>query len=292
MNDTLTAVPGVAVGHWSDPVGRTGVTVVTFPRLNRAVVDVRGGAPGTRETDLLGPTMKPVPVDALVLTGGSAFGLAAADGVAGALAAEGRGVPTPGGPVPIVPAAVVYDLGVGDPEARPGPTEGIAAYRARSTAPVPTGAVGAGTGATVGNWRGEVRSSGVGSAAVTVADAVVAALVVLNAAGDVFTLEGAPLTGAEPASLEPPRGALEANTTLVCLATDAAVDDPNELRRCAVRAHDALGACIRPVHTRYDGDTVFVVSCGERAADVDVVQQAAFVAVGRAVEAAVRGVVG
>ncbi len=287
---TITDVAGVAVGHRTLAAGRTGVTVITFPVPNRAVADVRGGAPGTRELGLLGDAARGVPVDAVVFAGGSAFGLAAADGVVAALAAEGRGVPTPAGPVPIVPAAIVFDLATGE-AARPGPDDGAAAYRARSREAVPLGAVGAGTGATVGNWRGPaaVRSGGVGSAALRVGEATVGALVVVNAAGDVFTLEGASLSGGAPAALAPFGGERAAgNTTLVCVATDGTVADRNELRRAAIRAHDAIGACIRPAHTRYDGDTVLVVSCGTRDLDPDLLQQAAFLVVGRAIERALR----
>lgn len=287
---TITSIPGVSVGHYTDEAARTGVTVVTFPEPNQAVVDVRGGAPGTRETDAFGPAIKPVTVNALVFSGGSAFGLAAADGVMRAIEREGRGAPTPAGPVPIVPSAIVFDLMSGNGGRRPGPEDGAAAYRNRSTDPVEQGAVGAGTGVTVGNWRGpdSVRASGVGSAAVPVGDATVGALVVLNAAGDVFSLAGEPLTGGDPAAVAGPTAPVFGeNTTLVCVATDAGIRDRNELRRCAVRAHDALGACIRPTHTRYDGDSVFAVSFGDRGADVDAVQQACFVAVGRAIEAAV-----
>ena len=140
----VTDVPGVEVGHWTDSAARTGVTVVAFPTPNVAVVDVRGGAPGTRETDVLGAAMRPVSVDAVVLSGGSAFGLAAADGVVGELEEAGRGTPTPAGPVPIVPSAIVFDLGVGDGSVRPGPSEGAAAWRARGSGPLPSGRVGAG----------------------------------------------------------------------------------------------------------------------------------------------------
>ena len=109
-NETITAVPGVAVGHSSDPVAATGVTVLTFPEPNVAVVDVRGGAPGTRETDALGDAIKPVTVNALMFAGGSAFGLDAAAGISAEIEAEGRGAPTPVGPVPIIPAAIVFDV--------------------------------------------------------------------------------------------------------------------------------------------------------------------------------------
>ena len=289
---TITAVPGVSVGHHTDGAAATGVTVLTFPEPNVAVVDVRGGAPGTRELGTLGDAIKPVTVNALVFAGGSAFGLAAATGVVAEIEAEGRGAPTPAGPVPIVPSAIVFDLMTGEQSGRPTPADGVAAYRNRTSEPVPIGRVGAGAGTTVGAWRGPnaIQFAGVGSASVAVGDAVVGALVVLNAAGDVFTLEGESLTGGEPASLAPPFGpSLGGNTTLICVATDAGVEDRNELRRVAIRAHDALGACVRPTHTRHDGDSAFVVSFGTKNADIDVVQQAAFVAVGRAIESALGG---
>ncbi len=289
---TITAVPGVSVGHHTDAAAATGVTVLTFPEPNVAVVDVRGGAPGTRELGTLGDAIKPVTVNALVFAGGSAFGLAAATGVVVEIEAEGRGAPTPAGPVPIVPSAIVFDLMTGEQPGRPTSEDGAIAYRNRTSEPVPVGRVGAGAGTTVGAWRGPdaIQFAGVGSASVTVGEAVVGALVVLNAAGDVFTLEGASLTGGEPASLAPPFGpSLGDNTTLICVATDAGIEDRNELRRVAIRAHDALGACVRPTHTRYDGDSAFVVSFGSKSADIDVVQQAAFVAVGRAIESALGG---
>lgn len=294
MNDTITAVPGVAVGHHTDEVNATGTTVLTFPEPNVAAVDVRGGAPGTREIAAFGDAIKPVTINALVFSGGSAFGLAAAQGVVAEVEKDGRGAWTPAALVPIVPAAIVYDLMVGSSQVRPGPDEGAAAYRARSNEPVPLGSVGAGTGTTVAGWRGESarRKGGVGSAAEVVDGVTVGALVVLNAIGDVFTLEGRPLTGGDPAAigmwdLRPP--GLE-STTLICVATDGAIEDRHELRRIAIRAHDALGACVRPTHTRYDGDTAFVVSCPGAApvTTIDAVQQAAFVAVGRAIESAVR----
>jgi L-aminopeptidase/D-esterase-like protein len=287
---TITAVPGVAVGHHTDDEAATGVTVLTFPEPNVAVVDVRGGAPGTRETDALGAAIKPVTVNALMFAGGSAFGLAAATGVSEEIEREGRGAPTPAGPVPIVPAAIVFDLTTGNPPGRPGPKDGAAAYRARSFDPAVLGRVGAGSGTTVAAWRGfaAIQFAGVGSASVRVGEATVGALVVLNAAGDIFSLEGASLTGGEHASIAPPIGPSPGdNTTLVCVATDAGIGDRNELRRMAIRAHDAIGACIRPTHTRYDGDSAFVVSFGSAEADIDAVQQAAFVVVGRAIESAV-----
>ncbi len=287
---TITDVPGVMVGHWTDPVGMTGCTVVVLPEPNVVTVEIRGAAPGTRETSLLELGMRVEQVQAILLTGGSAFGLGAADGVMARLAAQGRGHPTPAGPVPIVPGAVVYDLAVGDPTARPGPDQGAAAFDAAATEPAAQGRVGAGTGATVANWRlfDEPPSGGVGSSSVGWPGAVVGALVVVNAVGDGFTLEGEPLTGGPavargPVLPVPPH----TNTTLGVIATDGRLSRV-ELARLAVRAQDAVAVCLRPAHTRYDGDAVFAVSCGEVDADPDALGEAAFEAMGRAIEAALR----
>ncbi len=291
MNSTsLTDVAGVAVGHWTDLDAATGVTVVSLPEPNRTAVEVRGAAPGTRETALLAPGMRIENIQAIVFSGGSAYGLAAADGVVRELEKDGRGHETMNGIVPIVPSAIVYDLGIGDPAARPGPEEGAAAYRAATSDPVAMGSVGAGTGAVVGGWRGfqHFKKGGVGSHALEVDDATVGALVVLNAVGDVFRLEGTPLTGGDP--VPPLHGGsrpLGVNTTLVCVCTDASLSRP-DLMRITVRSQDALAACLRPGHTRYDGDAAFAVSCGERTVSPDAVGEAAFVVVGRAIEAAVR----
>lgn len=286
---TLTAVEGVKVGHWTHPTGITGCTVVVLPEPNVAAVEIRGGAPGTRETALLEPGMRVETIQALLLTGGSAFGLAAADGVMRELLADGRGHPTPLGPVPIVPAAVIFDMAAGDADARPGPAQGSLAYRAATADPVENGPVGAGAGATVSKWRGleHIRPGGLGSASVDLDGVTVAALVVVNALGDVFTLEGESLTGGQVAPDFNPATMTAVNTTLVVVVTDAALDRPST-RRLAVRAQDALAACLRPAHTRYDGDAAFAVSCGARPGDVDRLSEAAFVATGRAIEAAIR----
>lgn len=288
---TLTAVPGIEVGHVTDPVGVTGVTVVTLPVPNVTTVEVRGAAPGSRETALLGPGMRVQTAHAIVLTGGSAFGLAAADGVVRALEADGIGHPTLAGPVPIVPAAVIFDLWLGDSSARPGPDDGAAAYSEASGGPVVMGSVGAGTGATVAGWRGPaaVRKGGIGSASVRVGSATVGALVVLNAVGDVRTLSGEALTDGPDVPPGIPIGpALPAeNTTLAVVATDAVLDRA-ALSRLCVQGHDAFAACLRPSHTRYDGDAIFAVSCGDRDEDPDALGVAAFEAVGRSIEAAMR----
>jgi L-aminopeptidase/D-esterase-like protein len=288
---TITSVPGVKVGHWTDPEARTGCTVVVLPEPNVTAVEVRGGAPGTRETDLLAVGSRIDQVQAILLTGGSAFGLAAADGVMRELAADGRGHPTPVMPIPLVPAAVVFDLPPQGGGTRPGPDQGAAAYRAASADPVEMGWVGAGAGTSSAKWRGfEFRvRTGIGSATAAMADGrPVGALVVLNPVGDVFTLEGEPLTGGPPI---PPPPALPprplVNTTLVVVATPIQLRR-TDLTRLTIRAHDAIGACVRPAHTRYDGDVVFASACGIEAGDVDLAAEAAFVATGRAIEAAVR----
>lgn len=290
MNATLTAVPGVRVGHWSDEEAATGVTVIVFPEPNVVAAEVRGAAPGTREIGLLAPGMKVETVQALVLAGGSAFGLSAADGVVSELEREGRGHPTMAGPIPIVPAAILYDLMIGDSEVRPGPEEGAAAYRAASDSAVAQGSIGAGTGAVVAGWRGldHLKKGGLGCAVANVGDSVVGGLVVANATGDVFTPEGLSLTGgpslpdggpATPAPME--------HTTLVVVATNALVTRTDLMRFC-VRAHDAIGMCVRPAHTRYDGDIVFAVSCGTMDADLDALGEAVFGVVAESIVGGVR----
>ncbi len=290
MSDgTITDVDGVSVGHYTDPVAMTGVTVMTFREPNVGVVDVRGGAPGTRELAIFGEAIKPVTVNALVFSGGSAFGLASAQGVVEELEAEGRGAPTPTGPVPIVPTVILYDLMVGASDVRPTPEDGRAAYLARSSGRVVMGSVGAGTGATVGKLAGIEHStrSGIGSSSVRVGDATVGALVALNAVGDVYSLGGERLTGSrEVDALARDDLGIVQNTTLVAIATDATIERA-EMRRMAVRAHDALGATIRPAHTRYDGDTAFVVTSSQREANVDGLVEAAFSTVAASVVAAI-----
>lgn len=294
----ITDVPGVLIGHWQNETALTGCTVLRFPHGNTAAVETRGAAPGSRETALLQPGMAVRRVDAILLAGGSAFGLAAADGVVRELEAEGRGQPTPAGPVPIVPAAVIFDLLVGDASVRPGPAEGAAAFRAASSVPITDRHVGAGCGATVAKWRGTdaVMRAGIGSASMEVGNATVGAVVVANAIGDAFSLDGRSLTGG-PAGLVPPfwlsegDAPLHQNTTLVVVVTDA---PSAEVDRMAIRAHDALAATLRPAHTRYDGDTVFAVAIDQqegtaRSADLDLIQEAAFHVTAAALIAAVGG---
>ncbi|HEX2154659.1 MAG TPA: P1 family peptidase [Acidimicrobiia bacterium] len=289
MNDTLTAIAGFEVGHWTDREAATGCTVVVLPEPNCITAEFRGAAPGSRESALLYPGMAVEQAQAVVLTGGSAFGLAAADGVARELEKDGRGHPTLMGPVPIVPAAVVYDLHTGDATIRPGSEEGASAYRAARSAPVEMGRVGAGTGTRVAGWRGleNSRPGGLGSALVRRDGFSVGALAVVNSVGDVFTLEGTPLTGGSPVPGPPvPVTSPLEQTTLVVVATDARLPR-SLLLRLAVRSHDALAVCVRPTHTSHDGDAVFAVSSGTTDVAADAVAEAAWEATGRAVEAAV-----
>ncbi len=285
---SLTDIEGFRVGHATDEGALTGCTVIVPPTNNVTAVEVRGAAPGSRDLALLAPGMTVRSVDAILLTGGSAFGLAAADGVVTELERRGVGHPVPHGVVPIVPGAVIYDLMVGDPAIRPGPDMGREALLAADDGPVPLGRVGAGAGATVAKWRGELIPAGVGGASVTVGEIIVAALAVTNAVGDVFTLEGESLTGGPPVP-EPMATPVDplANTTLVVVATNGTISR-EDLGRVLVRSHDALAVTIRPAHTGADGDTVFAVCTGEKEADNEMVAAAAFVAVGRAIESSVR----
>jgi L-aminopeptidase/D-esterase-like protein len=289
VEGTITDVEGVSVGHYTDTDAMTGVTVITFREPNVGVVDVRGGAPGTRELAIFGEAIKPVTVNALVFSGGSAFGLASAQGVVEELESEGRGAPTPTGPVPIVPTVILYDLMIGRSDTRPTSENGRSAYLSRSQESVAMGSVGAGTGATVGKLAGieHATPSGIGSASVRVGDATVGALVAVNAVGDVYSLDGERLTGSdETDALVRKNLGFAQNTTLMAIATDAIVERA-EMRRMAVRAHDALGATIRPAHTRYDGDTAFVVSAATHEASVDGLAEAAFETVAAAIIAAI-----
>src|SRR5439155_9339097 len=196
----ITKVPGIEVGHWTDPIGLTGCTVVLCPPGTLGSGEVRGGAPGTRETDLLRPGMTVDEVHAVLLTGGSAFGLAAADGVMRFLEERGVGFDTGVARVPIVPAAVLFDLGIGDPKARPGPDAGYEACRSASDE-VEEGNVGAGTGATVANLFGSHRAlkGGLGTASTKDGDLIVGALAAVNAFGELIDDQGELMAGARPA---------------------------------------------------------------------------------------------
>lgn len=262
---TLRDVPGLRVGHTTNETAVTGCTVVLASDGAVAGVDVRGAAPGTRETDLLRPGSLVERIHAVCLSGGSAFGLAAADGVMSWLAERGIGFPTEGGPVPIVPAAILYDLGIGRADVRPTAADGVAACDAAERGDGPTeGSVGAGTGATVAKLSGPdgVQKGGVGMAGRKLADGrVLAAMAVCNALGSVVGRDGRVLAGSPPEAIPSAAPSHLEHTTLAIIATDADLDR-SQCRRLAELGHDALARSIVPVHTLYDGDTVFALSTG------------------------------
>ena len=284
----VTDVPGIKVGHFTDDKALTGTTVILCPPKTRASCEVRGNSPGSRELALLAPEKSAQEIHAVVFTGGSAFGLAAADGVMRWLEEHGVGYSTPWAKVPIVPAAVVFDLNVGSSTIRPDSLSGYQACDAASGGQVEEGNVGAGTGATVGKWRGfdSWMKGGVGTASVRVGELIVGALAVVNAVGDVVDSDGSVLAGAragdghffgEVEGYRPlARGKVleESNTTLVLAATNARFSKL-ELFRVSQRMHDGMARAIVPVHTSYDGDVSFALSCGDLSADLDFVSELA-----------------
>lgn len=298
----ITDVSGIKVGHATDLEAATGCTVVLCEPGAVGGVDVRGSAPGTRETDLLRPMNLVERVHAVLLTGGSAFGLAAAEGVMRFLEERGIGFPTGVAKVPIVPAAVIFDLAVGSSKVRPGPEMGYAAARA-ATGHVEEGSVGGGTGATIGKLLGPASAmkGGVGTWSVRLAGGVVVgALVVVNAFGDVVDNEtGAILAGArDPATrrfldtaatlltmTEMP--SFPRNSTLGVVATNAGLTK-EEANKLAQLAHDGLARVISPVHTMLDGDVIFALSLGKAKANLVSLGVAAEQAVAEAVKRAVR----
>jgi len=279
----ITDVAGIRVGHWTDPVAETGCTVVLFPEGTVASGEVRGGAPATREFALLDPQRMVTRVDALVLTGGSAFGLAAADGVMRHCEERGAGFVTPEGPVPIVVALALYDLGTGDASVRPGADQGYAACVAATAGPVETGRVGAGTGARVSGPDFPARApGGLVTAGARSGDLVVAALVAVNAAGQPGGDDALALRLAEL----PVRGL--ANTTIGVVATNARLDKLGCLL-VAQGAHDGLARAVFPAHTRSDGDAFVTAATGEVEAPVDVVRALSVHVVAQAISTVVAG---
>jgi L-aminopeptidase/D-esterase-like protein len=323
VNTTLTAIPGIRVGHAHDLVGATGCTVVLCPPGTTAAVDQRGGAPATRETDLLKPGRLVEHAHAVLLTGGSAFGLAAADGVARYLEERGVGFPTSAGVVPIVPCAALFDLGVGSAAARPDAAMGRAACEAASREPVPQGSVGAGTGCRVGGLHGNAFATkgGIGSSAVMIdgedgsedgGGLLVAALFAVNAFGDVIAPDGTVLAGLRLAPRSPQlTSSLEAlrraeagrrasagarpaerggerleSTVIGVIATNAALGR-DALAHVAAMAHDGIARAVSPAHTLFDGDTIFALATGKRAADPSLVGAFAAEAAARAIRSSV-----
>ena len=269
-------VPGVAIGHTTDPAARTGCTVILFDRPLVASGEIRGGAPATREFELLEPQRSMPAIDAVVLSGGSAFGLAAADGVMRFLSERGRGFPTTGGPVPIVVGLSLFDLAVGDGGVRPDSDDGYAAASGASASGLLRGPVGAGTGATTGSWRGaeSARPGGLGCATRRHGDVVVTALVALNAWGEVLGRDPLPSIPDDLADRLTRGGAVApadaANTTLGVIVTNAALAK-SECAMVARGGHAGLARSLYPAHTPYDGDALVAASTGEVPAPVALV---------------------
>lgn len=279
-NRTLTAVPGLAVGHFTLSERPTGCTVIVAEAGVTAGVDVRGAAPATRETDLLSPVDQVQQVHAIVLAGGSAFGLDAASGAMRFLEEKGIGFAFGSARVPIVPAAALFDLRLGDPRVRPTADCGYAAAKSATPAPVREGSVGAGAGATVGKIAGQegAMKGGIGSAAIVMPDGlIVAALVAVNAAGDVIDpatgrivagargKDGAFLDARRVLRTTTPQAAAASgqrqNTTLGVVATNASLTKTQAMR-VAQMAHDGFARAIYPSHTANDGDTIFALATG------------------------------
>jgi L-aminopeptidase/D-esterase-like protein len=306
----ITAVPGIRVGHATDLVGLTGCTVVLCEKGAAGGVDQRGGAPGTRETDLLRPMHLVQEVHAVLLAGGSAYGLSAADGVMRYLEERGIGFDARVARVPIVPAAILFDLDLGDPQARPDAAMGYTACQAATDGPVTEGNVGAGTGATAGKILGPGRAmkAGLGSAAVDLGRGlVVGALVAVNPLGDVVDPQtGVILAGARSLVADEPADTLavmrslvgkaalrlaSSNTVIGVVATNARLDK-EQVNKVAQMAQDGVARAIRPAHTLFDGDTLFALSTGGKRADVNLVGAYAAEVVAEAIARAARAAEG
>jgi L-aminopeptidase/D-esterase-like protein len=287
MLNAITDVPGIKVGHYTDKEAATGCTVVICEEGAVAGADVRGSAPGTRETDLLKPSNLVERVHAILLSGGSAFGLDAAGGVMHYLEDKGIGFRTNTACIPIVPAAVLYDLDIGNSQFRPGINEGYGACQVADDKEVPEGCVGAGTGATVCKLMGlnYAIKGGIGTASKELPDGViVAAIVAVNALGDILDHT----TGKTLASPRFPddinrtntiellqrnysnEGFAPTNTTLGIVATNARLTK-EQVNKIAAMAHDGMARAINPSHTMYDGDTIFALSLGDKTGDISTI---------------------
>lgn len=269
----ITDVPGIKVGHWTDEEARTGCTVVLLPAGTVASGEVRGGAPAEREMALLEPSRLVNQLDALVLTGGSAFGLASADGVMRWCEEQGRGVATEGGAVPIVVGLALFDLDVGDAAVRPSAAEGYAAASGAQDGRIELGRVGAAAGARVDRvaalvGTGEPRPGGLVSATVRAGEVVVSTLVAVNAVG---APGGDDRMGPALAKQMTGRPSPLGNTTIGLVATNAELDKAACLL-VAQAAHNGLARSLFPSHTRYDGDAFVAASVGGAEADVEVVR--------------------
>jgi L-aminopeptidase/D-esterase-like protein len=279
----MTLPAGFTVGHWTDPVALTGCTVILCDGAATAGVHMGGGAPATSQTDISGPGSATGILHAVLLTGGSAFGLAAYAGVMRFLEERGVGVAVRDWRVPHVAGAVIFDLMAGDGHVRPDPNAGYAACAA-ATADPNEGLVGAGTGGTVAKLQGGRAPGGLGIASARAGAATVTAVMVVNALGDVWDGE----RNAWAARSAPGAPALASgNTTIGAVLTDAALGR-EAIRRVATTAHDGLARAIRPAHTDFDGDCIFSLAYGQRDANPVEVQSAAAEAVEKAIVRAVR----
>lgn len=302
MHDDITDVPGIRVGHDTNLEAATGCTVILCDTPAVGGVDVRGGSPATRETDLLRPLHMVEEVHGILLTGGSAFGLDAASGVMRYLEEQGQGFDTGFARVPIVPAAAIFDLGFGSASIRPDAEAGYRACERAIDEATPLGNVGAGTGATVGKLAGPafMMKGGLGSASTQLnnGDIVVGAIVVVNAAGDVID----PSTQQIIAGARGPLGGYIfdnplANTTIAVVATNAALNK-DQVNKIAQMANNGLALALRPAHTMFDGDTVFALALGNHAewqtdpssaaAQTSIIGAAAATTLARAIVKAVR----
>ena len=318
LNNSITDVPGIKVGHVTDETALTGCTVILCEDGAVGGVDQRGGAPGTRETDLLRPMHMVERVHAVVLAGGSAYGLDSASGVMKFLEEKGIGYNTGVARVPIVPAAILFDLAIGDPAIRPDARMGYQACQNASSAPPAEGNAGAGTGCTIGKILGQGQSmkSGIGSSSAEIGSGVnVGAIVAVNAFGDVIDPDdGQIIAGVRSTKIGPVKlggdgyfantlevmksmagrailgFASRANTVIGVVATNAKLDK-NEANKVAQMAHNGLARTIRPAHTMFDGDTIFALASGKKKADVNVVGTFAVEVVTQAVLRAVRAAV-
>lgn len=300
LNNSITDVPGIEVGHAQNKKALTGCTVVLCRKGAVAGVDVRGGAPGTRETDLLSAGNMVQKVHAVLLAGGSAYGLDAASGVMRYLEEKRVGFQTREALVPIVPSAILYDLDLGSSKIRPDAKMGYQACLNASRAETAEGVVGAGTGASVGKMMGHAQAmkSGIGSASIHLGRGIiVGAIAAVNALGDVYN----PNTGEFVAGIRTHRKTLDwlrmasrlpvirKNTVIGAVAVNANFSKA-DMQRVAQMAHDGMARAIRPVHTQYDGDTIFALATGGKRADLSTVgafaAEAFAMAIVRAVQAA------
>ncbi len=268
MHDDITDIPGIRVGHDTNLEAATGCTVILCDTPAMGGVDVRGGAPATRETDLLRPTQMMEEVHAVLLTGGSAFGLEAASGVMAYLEERGIGFNVGVARIPIVPGAAIFDLALASARIRPDFSAGYRASENASGGPIEQGNVGGGTGALVGKTMGPayMMKGGLGSASIQLADGtLVGAIVVVNALGDIID----PQTQQVVAGTRNPSGdgfiasSPFSNTTIAVVATDATLSK-SEVNKVAQMAHDGMAQAIRPAHTMFDGDTIFALALGAR----------------------------